>query len=80
MLARREGPPGTPVAGAPVFCPGVIRGVYEGHHSVGVLFDGEEQPLFYHDVLAPAELDAVVSDAVPATNQVCVSQAVSHII
>ncbi len=51
------------------FCPGVIRNVYEGY-SVSILFDAEEQPLVYHEVLAKAEIDTVIADAVPATSQV----------
>ena len=47
----------------------VVRNVYEGY-SVSILFDGEEQPLVYHEVLARGELDTVISDAVPASNQV----------
>ena len=54
------------------FCPGVIQRVYEGY-SVSILFDGEEQPLVYHEVLAKGELDTVISDSVPATNQVGLS-------
>ena len=58
VLARRD----------QYFCPGVVRNVYEGY-SVSILFDGEEQPLVYHEVLARGELDTVISDAVPASNQ-----------
>ena len=59
VLARRD----------QYFCPGVVRNVYEGY-SVSILFDGEEQPLIYHEVLARGELDTVISDSVPASNQV----------
>jgi len=52
-------------------CPGVIRAAYDGN-SVSVLFDGEEQPLLYHDLFSPEELDAVVADSAPATSQVSV--------
>ena len=58
VLARRD----------QYFCPGVVRNVYEGY-SVSILFDGEEQPLIYHEVLARGELDTVISDSVPASNQ-----------
>jgi hypothetical protein len=59
VLARRD----------QYFCPGVVKNVYEGY-SVSILFDGEEQPLVYHEVLARGELDTVISDSVPATSQV----------
>ncbi len=77
VLARRGGlapPTGSSSSSSSsgpssVFCPGVVRGVYEGY-SVSVLFDGEDQPLVYHEVLAPQEIDTIISDAVPTTNQV----------
>ncbi len=79
VLARRGGSssndaPGGGTGGAggsagSFLCPGVVRGVYEGY-SVSVLFDGEDRPLVYHEVIAPANLDVIVSDSVPATNQV----------
>ena len=59
VLARRD----------KYFCPGVIRDVYDGY-SVSIHFDGEDQPLVYHEVMAKSELDTVISDAVPNTNQV----------
>ena len=59
VLARRD----------TYFCPGVVKNVYEGY-SVSILFDGEEQPLIYHEVLAKGELDTIISDAVPTTSQV----------
>ena len=59
VLARRD----------KYFCPGVVNKVYEGY-SVSILFDGEEQPLVYHEVLAQGEHDTVISDSVPASSQV----------
>ena len=59
VLARRDA----------YFCPGLIHNVYEGY-SVSILFDGEEQPLIYHEVLSGNEIDTIISDAVPDTNQV----------
>ena len=59
VLARRDA----------YFCPGIVHNVYEGY-SVSILFDGEEQPLIYHEVLTGNELDTIISDAVPSTNQV----------
>ena len=47
----------------------MIRNVYEGY-SVSILFDCEEAPLIYHEVLARGEMDTVISDAVPASGQV----------
>ncbi len=59
VLARRD----------QYYCPGVVKNVYEGY-SLSILFDGEEQPLVYHEILARGELDTVISDSVPASSQV----------
>ncbi|TRY76320.1 hypothetical protein TCAL_12026 [Tigriopus californicus] len=59
VLARRD----------QYFCPGVIKKVFEGY-SVSILFDGEDQPLIYHEVLAQSEYDTIISDAVPMSHKV----------
>lgn len=59
VLARRD----------QFFCPGVIKKVFEGY-SVSILFDGEDQPLIYHEILAQSEYDTIISDAVPMSNKV----------
>lgn len=59
VLARRD----------QFFCPGVIKKVFEGY-SVSILFDGEDQPLIYHEILAQSEYDTIISDAVPMSNKI----------
>ena len=62
VLARRD----------KYFCPGLIRNVYEGY-SVSILFDGEDQPLIYREVLSKEEYDTIICDAIPKTKQVTAS-------
>jgi hypothetical protein len=39
-------------------------------YSVSILFDGEDQPLIYHEVLARSELDTIISDAIPCSKDI----------
>ena len=65
ILAKRPGRDGT----SPYYWPGVIHSSYEDNR-VSVLFDGEEIPSIYDNVLSMARC-AIVSDAIPSTSQVC---------
>ena len=59
ILARRDD----------YFCPGIIKAAYKDN-SIAVDFESEETPLIYSNVLSRGDFDTIISDAVPATNQV----------
>ena len=59
ILARRDD----------FFCPGIIKAAYKDN-SLAVDFESEETPLIYSNVLSRGDFDTIISDAVPATNQV----------
>ena len=57
------------------FCPGIIKAAYKDN-SIAVDFESEETPLIYSNVLSRGDFDTIISDAVPATNQVNVIQGI----
>jgi hypothetical protein len=59
ILARRDN----------YFSSGVISSIFDGT-SVVVLFDSEETPLVYHEVLTRESYGSIISDAIPSTKQV----------
>ena len=57
-----------------IYCSGVISEVSQSSDTVTVILDGESQPSVYRDILAlpGQERPTIISDVIPATNQVTV--------
>ena len=66
ILARRDD----------FFCPGIIKAAYKDN-SLAVDFESEETPLIYSNVLSRGDFDTIISDSVPATNQITVGSKVA---